>query len=208
MRYSIPKTDFERRVVDAVDSFESVEFCGTEYESYGRDGQVNFDFRGGMGYKSDLFEDCSCNPDFPDFHGRENLIKHLEKYFKGYSIDAWEHEKHYFSVSLSPKLSAKHRRLADRVKTLEKKRNETIDGVIKAFVNAKSKTVTCKKCKSKLTRSYIQTGNFRKHVACPLCHEGLLSPTDVKRIERAEQNLKDARQKSKDQLKVEIEGKK
>ena len=74
------------------------------------------------------------------------------------------------------------------------------DKVRKDFYNAKSQFVGCKKCKSKLSRSFLKT------TFCPICNQSLLSTTSLQRVEKAGQKIKDtclalgqARTKAKEQ---------
>ena len=57
--------------------------------------------------------------------------------------------------------------------------------LINDFLKAKSKQVTCKKCDSKLTRSYLRT------CTCPVCSSNLLSDNSISRIENANKKHED-----------------
>jgi hypothetical protein len=64
-------------------------------------------------------------------------------------------------------------------------KRESEDKVRQDFYNAKSQFVGCKKCKSKLSRSFLKT------TFCPICNQNLLSTTSLQRIEKTKQKVQD-----------------
>ena len=61
------------------------------------------------------------------------------------------------------------------------KQRQIVDKAHKDVTNAKGQFVGCKKCKSKINRSYLKIAD------CPLCGENLISATNLQRIENAKQ---------------------
>jgi len=79
------------------------------------------------------------------------------------------------------------------VKKAEKKYNDTErdirrieDKLKREFFEAKSKFVGCKKCKSKISRTFLNS------TFCPICNQTLLSDTNTRRIEKGKQKVKTA----------------
>jgi len=92
------------------------------------------------------------------------------------------------------------KKATEKYQAAELKKEELRITIGEDFYNAKSQFVGCKKCKSKLSRSFL------KSTFCPICNQTLLSTTSLQRIEKAKNrvnemyaNLDKARFKAREQ---------
>lgn len=80
--------------------------------------------------------------------------------------------------------------MRNRITILQNKRDDMFKDIFKKFKSAKSKFHTCKGCGSRLNRKYVPSS-----MLCPLCSDPVTSPTDRKRMARADELIEEAQKK-------------
>jgi len=107
--------------------------------------------------------------------------------------DKWEHAVAvYFHEKVSTKTSAK---ASDQLKKAREGLRTTKFEIAEMIKNAKSVTIACKNCKSKITRKFLRDSN------CPVCSSDLKSVTQNKRIARMNEKVDSIERKLRESMK-------
>lgn len=136
----------------------------------------------------------------PRVEFRDKIFSNYEQ-AADYCLDNAEKWSHAIAVKFKekPKYSAKlikmkeaHSKTIHAYRELETKLKTDIK-------NAKSKTIGCQSCESKVNRSYVNNGS------CPVCGESLLSNTATDHLKNAQDKIKKQKELIDQRIKEENE---
>lgn len=152
-------------------------------------------------FKEQRESDRDCNGHQEGYSGDFQTVSDVkihDKVFDSYN-EAHEYcldnaQKWDYVVAVKYKQSISNKKsLPKKILDLKNKIKNEIDMLQKLktsigeeVVNAKSKTIGCKNCDSKINRKFIN----KNSLSCPVCRSTLLSDTNQKRIKNKEDRIK------------------
>lgn len=101
----------------------------------------------------------------------------------------------------------REKKAREKVKAAEKKLTDACNKARKAFAEAKSKTVGCKGCGSKMSREHLARFLMHRVVRCPLCDHDLLPATFRERQAKLKAAVEEARKAAEEEAKPKTNGK-
>jgi len=151
-----------------------------------------------------------------EFHGIGKWLDRevgSEAEAEGYIIE--HHQKWDAAMAVSFRLpvekgereKAREKKACEKAQAAQEKLNEANRKVREEFASAKSKTVGCKGCGSKMSREHLVKFLHGKALRCPLCNGDLLSQTFRERQAKLMAAVEEARKAAQEEAKPKTNGK-